>query len=332
MTVEAIQTKIIYEGNGLTRDWPVPFAYSKTADLRLIQTDAAGTETPVASNYQVNVNTAGDTGITYPVSGSPLAKGIRLTIFRRTPLTQIVDLINGGSFNPDVLEYDGFDRAVMMVQEVDEKANRAIKVPISSSETPEELAARLMSAQDDARNEANRASNEANRASNAAIEACDCSDTACACAQTAKDAVGDLRGLSIAVGPAPEGEAASGSYNAVTGMLTLKVPTGPTGAPGAPGLQGEQGIQGIDGPQGVQGIQGETGPKGAPGNDGLDGKAGDPGPAGPPGEFPETALPMYFGWFFVSADGMLSIAHNGSIDTSTFSINSTTGELEVAYA
>ncbi|MDR2055491.1 MAG: hypothetical protein LBQ10_06440, partial [Desulfovibrio sp.] len=69
---------------------PVPFAYSRADDLHLVLTDAAGNETPVTDNYQVSVTQAGDTGIVYPLAGSPLAPGMKLTVYRGTPRTQIV--------------------------------------------------------------------------------------------------------------------------------------------------------------------------------------------------------------------------------------------------
>lgn len=52
------------------------------------------------------------------MTGQPIRAGTRLTVYRDTPQTQIVDLISGGAFDPEVLEWDGFDRAVMMIQEM----------------------------------------------------------------------------------------------------------------------------------------------------------------------------------------------------------------------
>jgi hypothetical protein len=60
MTLESTLTKKTYVGNGSATEWPVPFAYSRTEDLYLVLTDAAGNETPVTDNFQVNVTQAGD--------------------------------------------------------------------------------------------------------------------------------------------------------------------------------------------------------------------------------------------------------------------------------
>jgi hypothetical protein len=100
MTVESTLTKKTYAGNGAATVWPVPFAYARATDLRLVLTDAAGNETEVTDNFQVNVTQAGDTSILYPVSGAPLASGKKLTVYRNTPHTQIVDLQYGGGVQP----------------------------------------------------------------------------------------------------------------------------------------------------------------------------------------------------------------------------------------
>lgn len=164
MSVENTTTKVIYNGNGMTTEWPVPFPYSKTEDIRLLLTEANGAETEITENFRVNVTDNGDTSVTYPLSGRPIKAGVKLTVYRDTPRTQIVDLIYGGAFSPDVLESDGFDRAVMMIQEIQEEVDRAVKVPISSSETPEALAASLFNAKDKAEVAAKEAAKSAGEA------------------------------------------------------------------------------------------------------------------------------------------------------------------------
>ncbi len=139
MTVESTQTKEIYEGNGSSVIFPVHFTYSRTDDIKLVFTDAHGIESDIASNYAITVAESGDTSVTYPVSGMPIAMGTRLTVYRATPQKQIVDLIYGGAFNPDVLEQDVFDRIVMMIQELQEAVNRSVKTPFTSDIVPDAL-------------------------------------------------------------------------------------------------------------------------------------------------------------------------------------------------
>lgn len=136
MTVESLKTKVIYKGNGSTSVWPFPYQYSKTDTIFLMFTDAKGKDSIVTSNYHIDVNTSGNTSVVYPVTGAAIASGTKLTVFRNTPLTQIVDLIYGGAFNPEMLESSGFDRIVMMVQEIQEQIDRAVKVSISDEGQP----------------------------------------------------------------------------------------------------------------------------------------------------------------------------------------------------
>ncbi|MDL2267184.1 hypothetical protein LJC46_04255 [Desulfovibrio sp. OttesenSCG-928-G15] len=136
MTVESLKTKVIYKGNGSTNVWPFPYQYSKTDTIFLVLTDAKGKDSIVTSNYRIDVNASGNTSVVYPVTGAAIASGTKLTVFRNTPLTQIVDLIYGGAFNPEMLESSGFDRIVMMVQEIQEQIDRAVKVSISDENPP----------------------------------------------------------------------------------------------------------------------------------------------------------------------------------------------------
>lgn len=108
--------------------------------------------------------------------------------------------------------------------------------------------------------------------------------------------------LSIAVADAPYGQVCSGSYNARTNMLTLRIPEGKEGPQGPPGKEGNQG---------------------PPGHRGEPGLPGDKGPMG------DTPLPLAFGNFRVGTDGYLYIDYCGDVLSAAFAINPDTGELEV---
>ncbi|MDR1360676.1 MAG: hypothetical protein LBJ82_06830, partial [Deltaproteobacteria bacterium] len=164
MTIETTQIKQIYAGNGLARVFPVPFPFARPADLRLVRADAGGPDTPITDNFSVTITPAGETSLTYPLSGAALPAGSRLIIYRDTPELQIVDLVYGGDFNPEVLEHDGYDRAVMMIQELREAVDRSLKVSMWGDKTPEERMQEIL----DAINMILRAEEAANRAENAA--------------------------------------------------------------------------------------------------------------------------------------------------------------------
>ncbi|MDR2669329.1 MAG: hypothetical protein LBC14_05180, partial [Desulfovibrio sp.] len=135
MTVETTLTKIIYAGNGAATEFPVPFPFSRPQDVRLTCTAADGTEYDPSGNYRIAVTASGDATVVFPLSGSPLPPGARLTVYRQTPPVQIAGLHAGGAFNPEVLERDVFDRLVMMVQELHEAVNRAVKFPLTLPES-----------------------------------------------------------------------------------------------------------------------------------------------------------------------------------------------------
>lgn len=133
MSVESQITKVVYSGNDATTVFPVPFPYSRPEHLKVMVTRENDTREET-SNFKLELFENGDTNVIYPLSGDPLASAERLTIYRQTPRTQILDLIYGGAFSPETLEADGFDRLCMMVQELGEETGRAVRIPIDSTE------------------------------------------------------------------------------------------------------------------------------------------------------------------------------------------------------
>lgn len=129
MTVSKEYNKHIYEGNGLTRDWPYNFDLPITAagapDTSLIhvfRTNLRGEVTEVTP-FSVDAETG---TLTYPTSGSPLESGEKLTILRLLDVRQqFFDPSNQANLYPETLE-DNTDRLVMMIQQIDEEVGRAV--------------------------------------------------------------------------------------------------------------------------------------------------------------------------------------------------------------
>lgn len=125
-----------YNGNGSTTSFPFTFKTYATGDLLVIKTSTLGVESTLvlSSNYTVTLNVDQDTSpggsITFPVSGTPLATGEKLTILSALDVEQTTDLLGGGAFNARVIE-DTFDRTVIQIQQLDEQVGRAIKMPTS---------------------------------------------------------------------------------------------------------------------------------------------------------------------------------------------------------
>ena len=129
-----------YVGNGVATSFPFTFKVFEKSDLALTLTSPGGTETALVldSDYSITLNldqnaTPGGT-INYPLVGSPLPIDWRLTGVGSLQLVQETDITNGGGFYPQVIE-DALDRNVVMIQQVDEKTERAVRVPASDSDT-----------------------------------------------------------------------------------------------------------------------------------------------------------------------------------------------------
>lgn len=77
--------------------------------------------------------------------------------------TQNVQLTNYSRFPPEIIN-EGLDRIVVQIQQLVEQTGRTLKVPATSSTTPEEMIEKLLAAQDDARQFADAAQRSAEEA------------------------------------------------------------------------------------------------------------------------------------------------------------------------
>ena len=132
MTLTYSQAKVIYQGDGETTQWAIPFPYLQTADLQVVRIGADGTESVLSGDFTVDPDL---NVLLYPMEGSqtlPLAEGEKLLLRRRTPLTQQAAFGAQQSFDPAVLEA-GYDKAMMIAQEQAEELARAVRFPAASS-------------------------------------------------------------------------------------------------------------------------------------------------------------------------------------------------------
>lgn len=184
MTVSMQITKRIYQGNGSARRWDVDFPLISADDLAVYLTSPQGVEEELFSDFSVDLLSH---TLTYPTEQSgkaPLAEGWKLTVLRKTPLTQDIDLLRQGELDAEVLE-QGYDKLTMLVQELSEKVDRSIKYPVSSQESNLETENFLKNILD-AKQEALLASSQAAEASRQAQQS---ADTA---SQTAQGALEDI--------------------------------------------------------------------------------------------------------------------------------------------
>jgi hypothetical protein len=138
-----------YAGAGTTGPFTVPFRYFDVTHLRVVRTSTSGVESDLVFPTDFNVTKPGlpDGGNVW--LASPLAVGERLTIVRSVPAVQQADYVAGDGFPAESHE-QALDLLTMIAQQHGEQLLRAVKVPVSSSETPSELPASLFDARDQA--------------------------------------------------------------------------------------------------------------------------------------------------------------------------------------
>jgi len=120
--------KHTYDGNDLCVDWPFSFQIaSPTGDdiLVYLTSPTTGLSTLLTSNYFVDVP---GLKVIYPTVASglpPLPALWKITLLRTENITQLMNLINQGSFNAESLE-TAFDKVTLICQQLQEQMNRAV--------------------------------------------------------------------------------------------------------------------------------------------------------------------------------------------------------------
>ena len=123
---------------------------SLTADAEgLTETLEYGTDYIVSASLDAQDSDAGGsitlTGDVTANTGSLLKPGFTLAILSAVPYSQLTTLTNYDRFMPEVLN-EVHDRAVANIQQLEEYLDRAVMVPSTSTQTPEELIASLQKA------------------------------------------------------------------------------------------------------------------------------------------------------------------------------------------
>ncbi|MCX7781777.1 MAG: hypothetical protein N2491_12885, partial [Negativicutes bacterium] len=106
LTVASNINKHIYLGNGATTEWPYSFPIIDKSHIKIYLTDTHGNITELINNYYVNTDTnviiypGWEPGTEPPEELRPpkLPAGWKLTILRKVPIVQEIDLQNQGPF------------------------------------------------------------------------------------------------------------------------------------------------------------------------------------------------------------------------------------------
>ena len=159
MTIETQASTVLYVGDGAAVTFPVPFPVHQAEHLRLHLSDALDREIVMETGYSVSGAGSGDVSVTL---SAPLPSGKHLAIARLVPLTQRMDLENGGSFDAETIERQ-FDITEMQIQQLQEQIDRGIKVPLTDGRDPDAFWLELL--------DASRAALEAYRATLALADA-----------------------------------------------------------------------------------------------------------------------------------------------------------------
>lgn len=164
-----------YTGAGQTT-FSFGFFTYKASDIYVgtaMSNDEAATILEQDVDYTVTLNDDQDAvpggSITLLTEGG-LKQGETLVIGSCLEYVKNIDLTNYSRFPPEQIDTE-FNRIVIMIQQIVEETARTLKVPATSSETPDDMIERLLAAQSQAQASADAAANSAQDAADSATEA-----------------------------------------------------------------------------------------------------------------------------------------------------------------
>lgn len=198
--IDSVVIKRIYDGDGITTQFPFPFPFEDASHVKVsIYDTATETETPLESDYYVDATASKVLYPGYPPGEEPpeserpgpLPVGQKLVIYRDTPINQLKDL--GDKYPLPILE-EMIDKVTMILQEVGDKLDRAVIVDMAADVTPAEFleafregVQKAVAKADEAAESARQAKASETAAHDSEIAAADSADNAEAAVQEAKD-------------------------------------------------------------------------------------------------------------------------------------------------
>jgi len=137
MTISTTDSRISYNGNGVTTFFSFPYRFLANGDLVVVEVSSTGVETVKTITTDYTLTGAGDdAGGSVTMLVAP-ASGTRLVIYRDTEVVQETDYITGDAFPAESHER-ALDRLTMILQEKTPGAagaTRAIQIPIGDPGT-----------------------------------------------------------------------------------------------------------------------------------------------------------------------------------------------------
>jgi len=172
MTIEALSLVSRYLGNGVQVEFPVGFpVFGDGRHVKAVIAIGGGSalkESPLVYGVDYTVREVSGGGACVTVA--PVPAGSVLALYLELPCRQPRDFDNAGRLDAEEIE-KGLDYVTALAAQSVAAFARAIKVPISGDQTPEELLADIFDARDQAATSRDEAQASAAQAANSADDA-----------------------------------------------------------------------------------------------------------------------------------------------------------------
>lgn len=131
MTINTMTSRISYSGDGITRNFAIPFIFFDAEEIEVIEHDSVNaqeTRKVLGADYGV---AGGNGAIGTLTSNQPPTAGVTITLRRNTARTQLVDYTPNDPFPAETHER-ALDRLTVITQELAEILGRSLTLPVSS--------------------------------------------------------------------------------------------------------------------------------------------------------------------------------------------------------
>lgn len=142
MSINTDVSKVQYAGNDAATVFDFPYYYGSKDYIYAVRSNADGTDTVLVQNTDFTVSAAGNPAggtVTYPISGSPLATGERITIYRMLPIKQGTALSSQGSGYFLTTIEDMADYLTQVSQQLQEQLDRTPSFRITDEPSDDPL-------------------------------------------------------------------------------------------------------------------------------------------------------------------------------------------------
>lgn len=128
--INGLYQPVSYAGDGAQTVFPITFEFVSSGDIRAL-VRVNGLDTTLTPGVDFTVSGTALTTVTAPESGATLI------VYMEMPFTQKTDYRNTGKLSLEVLEKD-LDKASLISQELRDITLRCVKVPVGSTEDPDD--------------------------------------------------------------------------------------------------------------------------------------------------------------------------------------------------